>query len=1031
MAKHTRPRPERDALWASALGAAAAFARRAAFTEADVVRAVTEELRRLKLVGALTMFTPEGMLELRSHPVSPSVEATLRRLTGTDVFGYQFDPYQVDIYRKALTRGEAVFSDGRSEIVGQIVPASHKALVPRILHLLGESPLIVAPVALAGETLGALNVTARWLTPEDTPMVAALADHAAIALGQARSRAEMRAALERERLRNQVAETIASDLDLPLVLERVLHLAADVSGADAGCLALLSSDGESLSFPYLFGLPEELSRPIPRGRGLTWQVVETRKPVRFPDYRLSPHALPEWIQAGVRAVLGVPLIVGEEIIGALGLFTLREGAAFHPGQAEMVQAMARMAAIAIKNSRSFAESQRRTEESQALIRSAGAISASLDLQTVLTEIAEQAKGLFRADGSRIHLFDPDRGVLRCLVAIQPDADAVMAVELKPGQGLTGHVLESGEPLIVNDAPRDARGFHVPGTPVEDPEVLAMAPLKIRQRTMGVMTVLRFSYDRPFTPSDVELLTPFAVHAALALENAHLYGQIEQQAQHLEAEVVERTRDLALSESRYRSLVETSLAGIFQLDLEGHVVYSNQVLLDMLGYTLAESAGLTDPSMGIAPGAAMSVMDGFFARIRGERPASEVYELEMRSRTGEPVPTLVAVSVIRDADGKPQGVTGLVLDISKRKALEAALQTERDRLHAILTNIGDAVMVTDIDGIIEYVNPAWERLNGYPAAEAAGENARLIRSGQHPPGFYAEMGETMDAGQQWVGEVVNRRKDGTLYDAAMTITPIKDDAGRVVTFVAVQHDISALKEIDRMKSQFVSDVSHELRTPLTNIRLYLDLLRGTADPERTTRYLETMDRESGRLAHLIDDLLSLSRLEAGTVNFNPAPTDLNPILRALADDRRALAANRGLQLTLECQDKLPQVMGDERLLTQVFTNLLTNALNYTPAGGKVVLRTRRRQAQGEEFVTAEVEDTGLGIPAEEQPLIFRRFFRGHASRKTSAAGTGLGLAICQEILEPHSGRIEVESEGVPGKGSLFTVWLPSLTVEAAG
>ena len=235
----------------------------------------------------------------------------------------------------------------------------------------------------------------------------------------------------------------------------------------------------------------------------------------------------------------------------------------------------------------------------------------------------------------------------------------------------------------------------------------------------------------------------------------------------------------------------------------------------------------------------------------------------------------------------------------------------------------------------------------------------------------------------------------------------------------------------MKSQFVSDVSHELRTPLTNICLYLDLLRGTADPERTTRYLETMDRESGRLANLIDDLLSLSRLEAGTVNFNPVPTDLNPILVALVDDRRALAAKRGLQLTLECEDKLPQVMGDERLLMQVFTNLLTNALNYTPAGGMVMLRTRRRHAQGEEFVTAEVADTGLGIPAEEQPLIFRRFFRGHASRKTSAAGTGLGLAICQEILERHSGRIEVESEGVPGKGSLFTVWLPSLTVEAAG
>jgi signal transduction histidine kinase len=242
-------------------------------------------------------------------------------------------------------------------------------------------------------------------------------------------------------------------------------------------------------------------------------------------------------------------------------------------------------------------------------------------------------------------------------------------------------------------------------------------------------------------------------------------------------------------------------------------------------------------------------------------------------------------------------------------------------------------------------------------------------------------------------------------------------------VGVQHDISALKELDRMKSQFVSDVSHELRTPLTNIRLYLDLLRATSDHEKTMRYLETMDRESGRLADLIDDLLSLSRLDAGTVSFFPAPTNLNDLLRALVEDRRALAGSRGLTLSLECDPELPRVLGDERLLTQVFTNLLTNALNYTLGGGTVTLRTRVQHDDGAAWVAAEVEDTGLGIPEEEQPLIFRRFFRGHASRETKAAGTGLGLAICKEIVERHSGRLEVRSEGIPGRGSRFTVWLP--------
>jgi PAS domain S-box-containing protein len=1019
------PQRVKETPWLDALSAAAAMTRRAGLTESDVLRGVTEALRGLGLVGAVTLLAPDGLLELRNRPLSAALANALRRLTGIDVTGYKFDPRASEAYQHVIDTGEPVYRPKRSEVVGQIMPPGVRRLLPRVMRLLGEMPVILAPVTLAGERLGAFNAAGRWLTPEDVPMVAALADHAAIALGHVRSRAEMQNALERERLRNRVAEAVASNLEIPVVLERVVRLATMVTGADAGAFALLSPDGQSVTFPYMFGLPDSLQVPLPQGRGVAWQIVQSRKVVLIEDYPNSPDAVPEWIQAGIRSVLGVPLTMGDEIIGALGLFSLLRPTAFRYEQAEMVQAMARMAAIAIKNSRSFATASRRAEESQALIRSAAAISASLDLQTVLTEIALQAKSLLRADGSRIHLLDPERGVLRCLVALQPDAEEVMAIELRPGQGLTGHVLERGEPILVADAAADPHGMHVPGTPQDDPEVMALVPLKIRQRSLGVMTVLRFSFDRPFTPSDLELLAAFAAHAAVALENAHLYGQIGQQAQRLEAEVIERTRDLALSEARYRSLVETSLAGIYQLDAAGRYVYANQALATLLerspegliGKPWEEVANLTPESMQLT-------RERFLAQMRGERSRTDVHEIEFISQGGRRIPALQATSVIYDTEGKPQGATGLVLDISRRKALEAALQAERDQLQVILANIGDAVVVTDSQGRIEYVNPAWERLNGYLAREAVGYTMRLIRSGQTPAEIYPEMWETILAGRIWRGELINRRKDGSLYDAAVTISPIKDAFGTLVSFVGVQHDISALKELDRMKSQFVSDVSHELRTPLTNIRLYLDLLQTTEDAQKTSRYLETMDRESGRLADLIDDLLSLSRLDAGTVSFFPKPTNLNDLLRALVEDRRALAASRGLTLTLECESQLPKAMGDERLLTQVFTNLLTNALNYTPSGGKVALRTSLRKEGDAAWVVAEVEDTGLGIPLEEQPLIFRRFFRGQASRQTKAAGTGLGLAICKEILDRHGGRLEVSSEGAPGRGSRFTAWLPA-------
>jgi two-component system phosphate regulon sensor histidine kinase PhoR len=228
----------------------------------------------------------------------------------------------------------------------------------------------------------------------------------------------------------------------------------------------------------------------------------------------------------------------------------------------------------------------------------------------------------------------------------------------------------------------------------------------------------------------------------------------------------------------------------------------------------------------------------------------------------------------------------------------------------------------------------------------------------------------------------------------------------------------------LKSQFVSDVSHELRTPLTNIRLYLDLLERVQDKDRVARYLVTLSRESDRLANLIDDLLSLSRLDVGATPLQPKPVDLNLLLDSLVADRTSLASQQGLTLALDMEKNLPTISGDERLLGQIFTNLLTNAMNYTDEGGQITIRSRLADYKNRPGVTVEVEDTGLGIIPEEQADIFKRFFRGDASRSTGAPGTGLGLAICEEIAQRHGGFISVKSEGVPGKGSCFAVWLPA-------
>jgi PAS domain S-box-containing protein len=1005
------------------LNAAAGVAREAATTEEDVIRAVARELRRLDLRGGLTLVHSTGDMIVRGLSISPAIERQLKRLAGEAIVGYRFDPQNVDVYREAIDGRQAAFTPNSSEVVRQMLPDRLSSILPKLISVLDDHPAIVAALVLDDKVLGAINVTSHWLTPEDAPMVEALADHVAIALGHVRARARMHEALEREQLRNRVIEAVASSLELPIVLKEVLDLAVEVVGADAGAIALIDPGGESVRYPYTVGLPKSLKEEVtPRGEGLAWRLIETQKPIHLHEYAHHPSALSPWVEAGVRGFLGVPLIAGDEPIGCMGLFIREKGRSFPEEEIKRAQAVATMAAIAVHNAHLLLQANQRAEEAQALIHTARSISASLDQETVLNLIAEKAKDLLDADGSRIHLYDPEVNVLRCVIALDEASDAFQAIELKPGQGLVGHVMDSGEPLLSNNPHDDPRGMQVPGTPTEEPETLIMAPLKVRQRTMGVMTVRRLGKDRPFVENDLELLIAFAAQAAVALENAHLYGQIMSQAHRLEIEVNERTRDLALSEARYRALVETAVGGIFQTDLQARFVYVNQAFADMVEYTVEELLG-QPVTVCMPQEAGQEVLDRYSARLSGELPPREVYETLFLGRGERHIPAIVAISLITDEVDEPQGASVLVFDISERKMLEAALKAERDQLHAILANVGDAVFVMDPSGAIEFVNAAWERLNGFSFAEALGKTPKIIKSGHHTPKFYEQMWDSILGGQTWSGEVVNRRKDGSTYEAVITVQPVLGAYSEVINLVGVEHDISALKEVDRLKSQFVSDVSHELRTPLTNIRLYLDLLETTDDRAKSARYLETLTRESERLANLIDDLLSLSRLEAGATPFNPEPMDIGDLLAALVEDRRSLAASRGLELEIEAERHLPKASIDRRLLSQVFTNLLTNAMHYTPDGGRIKVSTQSHMATDKRWVTATIEDSGMGIAPEEQPLIFSRFYRGRAGEASGEAGTGLGLAICKEIAELHQGRITVESEGFNSKGSKFTLWLP--------
>jgi signal transduction histidine kinase len=232
----------------------------------------------------------------------------------------------------------------------------------------------------------------------------------------------------------------------------------------------------------------------------------------------------------------------------------------------------------------------------------------------------------------------------------------------------------------------------------------------------------------------------------------------------------------------------------------------------------------------------------------------------------------------------------------------------------------------------------------------------------------------------------------------------------------------VKALNRVKDEFVSNVSHELSTPITSIMLTEYSLEQQATGDQRTR-LDTLKRETERLKKLIDALLLLSRLDQERVPFAFAVVDVNALVEEYARDRTGLAQDQGLALDVELSPEGPRVWADGSLLGMVLSILLTNAFNYTPSGGQVMIRTEVRSDDGTSWAGFSVKDTGSGVVPDEQLLVFKRFFRGKAGHDCKVSGTGLGLAIAREIVERHHGQIAVESPGIPGQGSLFRVWLP--------
>jgi PAS domain S-box-containing protein len=377
---------------------------------------------------------------------------------------------------------------------------------------------------------------------------------------------------------------------------------------------------------------------------------------------------------------------------------------------------------------------------------------------------------------------------------------------------------------------------------------------------------------------------------------------------------------------------------------------------------------------------------------------------------------------------------IVTDVTEKKRAEQSLRM----LGRSVEQSPVTIVITNLDGVIEYVNPEFTRVTGFTAEDVLGKKTSVLGSGYHSSEFYAELWGTILSGKDWIGEFRNRRKSGEEFWERAIISPVFDQKGNITHFLGVKSDISEEKrllaelvqakeraeESDRLKSTFLANMSHEIRTPINTVVGFAELLLDPAiSPDDRTEFSDVIRQRSYDLLNIINDILDFSRIEAGEVSIVVEECSVHDILEDLQRTYSHTPGHDGVPVSLhnELGGDDDHLVTDAARVRQVLTNLLSNAVKFTHEG-EITFGCRKIN---EEEILFYVRDTGIGIPEDLRAIIFDRFRQADESTSRRYGGTGLGLAICQGIVQLLGGRIWVES--TPGRGSIFQFTVPRRTV----
>ncbi len=490
---------------------------------------------------------------------------------------------------------------------------------------------------------------------------------------------------------------------------------------------------------------------------------------------------------------------------------------------------------------------------------------------------------------------------------------------------------------------------------------------------------------------------------------------------------------------FETILSNIPVGIFRTTSKGKFLKVNRFMVDILNYDSEEEM------LNIKVSELYCESSDRNNLIEILKNNNEVHgsEIKLKKKNGDMIWVKLTEKIAGYIDDKSFIIDGIIEDITIRKQSELQLA----RMATLVDQAADSIVLTDTKGNIEYVNRFFEINTGYSFDEAIGKNPRILKSpaAKYPKKYFEYLWETISSGEVWQGEFTNRKKNGEDFIEEATIFPVKLDNDEIIGYGAIKKDItlrvemeqeleSAYNEMEiqknraeeavKFKSVFLANMSHDMRTPLNAINGFADLMTGTDTNDKQKKYVSNIKKSGKILENLINDILDVSKIEAGKIKLNIQQYEVDDLIENISSLFDHLFSEKAVRFEIKKRETVPKtVYGDMRRIQQILGNFLSNSLKFTIEGSVTLDIDYISES---EVIKFSVTDTGIGIEEDSKQRIFDPFFSDKNSLMINSSGTGLGLVISKNLAELMGGEISFESGF--GKGSKFSVTLPANRTE---